>query len=182
MLTGTKGVYGKVLRLFHRSSLRVSKDHENHSRMVNSNLFLQVVMILNNTTIYLRNVAQCMVKNVCNKSMCLHIDNTTKITMNNINKLVQYCAKVMQGKTTNFVLCSPNLSLKVRAKIQAENLRCLEWQLARTKCDIEMNFCYLNDNLRSIALFHNSQVHIRNFTRHYCRQSLTQYWYELRVM
>ena len=33
---------------------------------------------------------------------------------------LQYCAKVMQAKSTNFVLCSPDVSSKVRAKIQVQ--------------------------------------------------------------
>ena len=33
---------------------------------------------------------------------------------------IQYCAKVMQAKSTNFVLCSPDVSSKVRAKIQVQ--------------------------------------------------------------
>ena len=34
-------------------------------------------------------------------------------------KVVQYCAKVMQAKSTNFVFCSPDVSSKVRTKIRA---------------------------------------------------------------
>ena len=33
---------------------------------------------------------------------------------------IQYCAKVMQAKCPNFVLCSRELSMKVRAKVRAK--------------------------------------------------------------
>ena len=36
------------------------------------------------------------------------------------SSFLQYCAKVMQAKSTNFVFCSPDFSAIVRAKIRAE--------------------------------------------------------------
>ena len=37
-----------------------------------------------------------------------------------IQECIQYCAKVMQAKCPNFVLCSRELSTKVRAKVRAK--------------------------------------------------------------
>ena len=42
----------------------------------------------------------------------------TSVTIRNMK--IQYCAKVMQAKCANFVLCSRDFSMKVRSKVRVK--------------------------------------------------------------
>ena len=59
---------------------------------------------------------------------------------------IQYCAKVMQAKCANFVLCSPELSRESSCKSSNGTSRRFERFFAGTKSDISKNFRCLNDN------------------------------------
>ena len=64
---------------------------------------------------------------------------------------IQYCAKVMQAKCANFVLCSRELSTKSKRESSSENSRRFERKYVGTKGDISSNFRYLAENSRYFA-------------------------------
>ena len=53
------------------------------------------------------------------KHRVMHFSETVLLLLL-VSYILQYCAKVMQAKCANFVLCSRELSTKVRAKVRAK--------------------------------------------------------------
>ena len=50
------------------------------------------------------------------KNCFQHSESETQMSAS-VRKFLQYCAKVMQAKCANFVLCSRDFSTKVHAKV-----------------------------------------------------------------